>query len=1325
MADASNLQCSFLGGEWSLSAQGRQDDPKYKTGMNVCFNAFPLEEGAWTRRPGFALAGFTDFGHKTYMFPFNFTEGAPYTVEVDSGPSANVCRIWSGTNHVFDSGFNVISIQTTTPLTVAVDPLCNYDTGDVVNFLVTSGQIGALANMLNRDFLLTKIGTGLYSLTDPITGDNALPAINNWNGTTMTAVMARVLVLTNPYVLAGDAAQVTAAMAGAQLVLYHPNYPTQQISFDSLDTADQRFSQFSAGTWLFQDGPYYQAVFGQVANPSGQSGSVNFTLTGGFGPNQGSPTSADIGRTVRFLSEPLLWQAGTTYSLNQNVLYPAGTGTGPGNYYTSLINSNLANTPDTSPGDWAINPQLANWVYGTITAVSGNQITVTLTSNLFYANPINYWQLGLFGGANGYPTAGTAHEGRLWSLWTNYICASVTFAFAQSYNSMSPTDVYGNVSDSSAITYQLTAGEETSNTNFWAQSGPQGMMVGSSAGEWNVMASANNDPLTPTSIQAHRVTKYGCANVQPAKSGFSVLLVQRFAQRVLELISDVFTGKFAAPNLSLRARHIGRPGFAQIQWAETPNPILWTINKLGGLAGCTYRRLTSFISEEPTFVGWHRHQLAPTTSNATRAVNSISVGPDVSGTYDALTMVATAPANSAVYVVEVSQRMFQEGDPLDGSYFLDDARAPTAIVDTGSGSVVLSGFWPLVGLSVTAFIAGLNCGSYTVDATGSITVPYGSDPDGLFTQAYMLAYPSTGQPGLSTGFAKVITTPPASYSATPATIGEYAASTSSGGTTQVSQDWGNNILWFMDNSAGFLKSFNVTTRAQIASLTLSTISGTIADAMPFGTGAGQDGNFYLYDASSSNSAIFQLPAGTLVPVALFGTSSGSSSPYFAVGTPTVGSAFCVAGGHLFLVGSHSGGNLWVVDITEGRYADYQQASPGPHYTYRTGASGSGAGSVIGVSPSQGANASALTTTVISIGETAKNNYTSYTAWATGTYGVDAIVTNGVQVYQNTGSSPTTQEPPNSPWTVYTIPNQSAIAVNTIGTIAAASIDAGWSAVTCPDFGYDQTDGNIIAFVSGTGNSNTYIIKINSISGGLMWKLATTGTVTNSQGPGFSNITNGIYGFMDQGGNFYGLNTLTGVANLEFTIAGCALDPTATQQLFNGVSNSVSARFNYNSGTTGAPTPLSGTSSTFTDWAEYFPYSAFNPISVAIMAATVPALVGIPYTSIGQRLRPATPQEAGAQNGPPTGKTRRSHMYSAVMNNTPAGPSIGTTAANVLPMIFKSDGGTPYLASQAFSGIKWDVISDAYSFDSMTYWSVTGPYPMILSAVGNFLHTQDR
>lgn len=1316
MADASNLQTSFLGGEWSLTAQGRQDDPKYKMAMNVCFNAFPLEEGAWTRRPGFALAGFTDFGHQTYVFPFNYDEGAPYTVEIDSGPSANVTRLWSGTNHVFDSAFQIYSIQATTPITISIDPAAPYNTGDVINVLVTSGANGSLAEMMNRDFYLTKVATGIYTLTDPITGANAAAAISNWNGTTMTASVARVLVLANPYVVAGDAAKVNVAMAGSSLILYHPNYPTQYVQINTLDSADPRFSTFSTGVWLFSDGPYYNSVFGQVSTPNAQSGNIQLTLTGGFGPNQASPTSADVGRLVRLLSEPLLWQSGTTYALNAGVVYPAGTGTGPGNYYTSLISSNVGNNPETNPQAWAINPQAAQWTFATITAVSGNTINITLPGpnapQLDYSNPINYWQLGLFGGTNGWPTAGSVHEGRLWSVWTNYICGSRPFAAAQSYNDMAPTDLYGNVSDASGITYQLVTGSETSNQLFWVESGPQGMVAGSAAGEWNIKASSLIDPITPTSIQAARVTKYGCANVQPTRSGFTVLFVQRFFQRVLELVSDVFTGKFAAPNLSLRARHIGRPGFTQIQWAETPNPILWTINKLGGLAGCTYRRLTSFISEEPTFVGWHRHSLPGTSVVPNRVATSIAVGPDPTGTYDALTMVANAPNIAGKYVVEVSQRVFQEGDTLDSAYFLDDSRAPTAMIDSTGTGVVLSGFWPLVGLPVTAFIAGLNCGTYTVDGTGSITVPYLSDPDRLFTAAYLASYPSTGAPGMSTSGAVVVTTPPGGYSATPASIGEFVASTAS--TTVVSADWGNGYTFFYDESTTTLKSFNTTTRAQIASVSVP--------ANQLMLGAGQDSNFYT---QGNDQLIHRYPVSTLSPVTQFGTAGASN--YYYLAPLFDNAAMCAASGKLWLAGIGGSGpySLSVFCLSDGVYADFDVA-PAFDYQLQTGSSGGPVGSIFGINGAFGTSVASLSVIAVTIGASARGNITSYNAWSNSApYGTGSIVTHSNQLWIATSPTLVTDVPGVAgDWSSYAVPNQTGIAMTVIGTLACTAVDAAWTSMSVPDFGYDQTDGNLIAFATGS-NSNCYLIKINSVTAALMWKLKTTGNL-NTTGLGFSNITNAVFGFLDQSGNVYAVNTLAGTVNLSFTIAGCTQTPSGAEQLYNGVSQQLYTRFAYNSGTTGAPSPLSGTAGTFTDWAEYIPFNVFAPIAVSISSITVPALVGIPFTSIGQRLRPGMPQEAGAQNGPPQAKTRRSHMYSAMLNSTPGyNLSIGTTAANALPVTFKSDGGTPFLYSQAFSGVKWDVLSDNYSFDSMTYWSATGPYPVVLASIGNFLHAMDR
>lgn len=48
------------------------------------------------------------------------------------------------------------------------------------------------------------------------------------------------------------------------------------------------------------------------------------------------------------------------------------------------------------------------------------------------------------------------------------------------------------------------------------------------------------------------------------------------------------------------------------------------------------------------------------------------------------------------------------------------------------------GMHNMVGLTVAASICGLDCGDYEVEEDGSITVPYQSDPDGLFTAAYVI-----------------------------------------------------------------------------------------------------------------------------------------------------------------------------------------------------------------------------------------------------------------------------------------------------------------------------------------------------------------------------------------------------------------------------------------------------------------------------------------------------------------------------------------------------------------------------------------------------------
>ncbi len=51
--------------------------------------------------------------------------------------------------------------------------------------------------------------------------------------------------------------------------------------------------------------------------------------------------------------------------------------------------------------------------------------------------------------------------------------------------------------------------------------------------------------------------------------------------------------------------------------------------------------------------------------------------------------------------------------------------------------VTITGGWQLVNRNVAVVIAGLDCGNYTLASDGTVFVPFGSDPDGLFTPSYL------------------------------------------------------------------------------------------------------------------------------------------------------------------------------------------------------------------------------------------------------------------------------------------------------------------------------------------------------------------------------------------------------------------------------------------------------------------------------------------------------------------------------------------------------------------------------------------------------------
>lgn len=341
---------------------------------------------------------------------------------------------------------------------------------------------------------------------------------------------------------------------------------------------------------------------------------------------------------------------------------------------------------------------------------------------LLYTTAITTWRLGLFTSATGYPKCGTYHEGRLWlsGLVSNRVDAS---ALVDIYGSVAPTKFYftptlynGTVSSACAINYTLDGPDV--NAVFWLEPDQQGIIAGTQAGEWLIQATTQNAVLSPLNMQAHRVTRNKCANILPVRTENTVIFVQRQHKKLMEYFADVFSGKFSAPNLLAKARHLAQYGIEEIAYQREPSPILWARRSDGALIGASYKRDTLASSQGPTFIGWHRHVLG-----SGRTVVSICSGTNASGVLDTLTAV-TYDSATGIYHVEALRPFFEETDDLPDAWQLDNAITPA--FTAGASGITMNGLWHLNGKTVTVFAGGLDCGEVTV-ANGAATLAYGAN----------------------------------------------------------------------------------------------------------------------------------------------------------------------------------------------------------------------------------------------------------------------------------------------------------------------------------------------------------------------------------------------------------------------------------------------------------------------------------------------------------------------------------------------------------------------------------------------------------------------
>lgn len=1286
MPDASFTQTSFLGGEWAPYMQGRFDRQDYRTAMNVCLNGVPVEEGSWTRRGGTRRLAPTRSGQVGVLREFHFAESAPYLIEF----TPFHMRFFAGTSLVLDGvlgKFVVAGISATNPAEVATQQPHGMTTGDQVQFEFPSGvSIPSAARLMEKQFSITVTDPNHFTLANPITGAGIDGAGIDLGGNQI--LVGRVLDLDTNYpdsvlqqirVVQGQDTDGS----GVALILRATQRPI------ALRTASPPAgcvpATFDIGPADFRDGPYMDLIAdGSTITVTATGAGVDFSVTPGSGTGRpgfpGFDAVKDPGRLIRLRYEPDDWDNATSYAAGDHVKF-ADT------YWTANV-ANTGKQPDLDVVNWSIDPSIAYWTWGEIQSVSSStDINVQIKGNRTFGPGhvgvvIRQWRLGLYSEATEWPRNGTFHEGRLWlgGAQDNRFDGSKSNDF---FN-FAPTAEDGTVADDNAISYVLNTKDV--NPILWMDPDDQGIVMGTKGGEFHTRASQLSDPLTPTSVQSKRVTKYGCANIEPRRTGLSLCMVQKDVKNVIEYVPDPTPGKYSGQNMSLKGKHLTHPGVEELAYVALTTPILWARTSEGQLIGCTYKRDNPYGTQPESFSGWHRHELADPQT----IVNSIAAGPSPDGTIDSLYMVTVG--DDGVYWVETLTPLFeQDQDPLT-AWHLDHAIRPRAaeIVSYGMPSADYVRLWGLddyTGQDVDVWGAALDLGTFTVQAGGYIDVPVDATGS-LFTSAYLATL--TAESDQFTGLA--VTIRRAQTGSVPQPIGSNLINWYDPGFPSVSTDgaavnWDAGFVWIAreGNTGNALLRYPLAGGSVQTTKTITDIFGSEGGGEQFvkkPISYAADGVSLLWSSTSSNSGKFckfNTSTNTLTTLGSSNASLTNTANHIMSGLTqsplTAGDDYVIVPSLVGSPGIPDPCSVAVINTTTMAFFDAQSlddqrgvSCQGPQVSFDCYHSGT-AYVLGGEKPSL----------LLGAGFSTPLSIYSYT----------------INVWGNGTPSGT---------------------LSKLGGFVPSDVAGDWTEFhRWEGLIFDGSDGNVIAAVH-TDNAAThqdYLVKISTQDGSILWATPVSAIPASSDDFNISRLINGRLGYIT-GSNLYNIDTSDGSV-----VTSTATGVNAGFKGYDDVTGRLQVYATSFSQSTG-PQATGSTPTSFTNHWATFPSTG----TVAHPVYEAPFVVGFTYTSDGQIVRPVHPNEAGAANGPALAKTRRAHQFAAVLHKT-RGVSFGTQFTKLRPVKMTTEGGTQLTLLQLYSGTYWDTLEDKYTFDSMLCWRTTRPYPTTVLAVGNFLHTQDR
>jgi hypothetical protein len=224
MSRYSHLQPSFTGGEWSPIMQGRVDIETYQSALDLCLNWIPLQQGALTRRPGFA------FLHQvrdnsvdtTRLIPFRHNSGNDYILEFGN----LYMRAFVNQGIVVNSTQAIETVTNTSPAVVSLTSHGYTDSTRLELF-----DMEGIHQLDGREVVVTNSATNSFEIAD--SDGNAIASTAY--GTFTSGNVAEIFELTLPY-SAADIENIHYVQNESELYLFHSSYRPRILTREAATT---------------------------------------------------------------------------------------------------------------------------------------------------------------------------------------------------------------------------------------------------------------------------------------------------------------------------------------------------------------------------------------------------------------------------------------------------------------------------------------------------------------------------------------------------------------------------------------------------------------------------------------------------------------------------------------------------------------------------------------------------------------------------------------------------------------------------------------------------------------------------------------------------------------------------------------------------------------------------------------------------------------------------------------------------------------------------------------------------------------------------------